>query len=107
MLRSALAFSFLLAGCSQTGDLVDEFSRDAAKKTVNPIIAEEFPGVPLEPATNCVIDNANTGELLSLAKGAALGPTPETTGVVVEILSRPETIKCISEKGLPALLLNL
>ena len=107
MRHSVLIFTLILAGCAETSDFVDDFSRDAAKKTVNPVLAEKFPGVPLEPATNCVIDNADTEELFTLAKGAALGPTPETTGVVTEILSRPPTIKCIAEAGLPNLLSNL
>ena len=99
-----LAISVALALAACTPEMQDELTRDAAKRAVRPVIAERFPGVPLEPATDCIIDNANSRELLSLAADAATGPTANTVEIVADITSRPETIRCLAEEGLPALL---
>ncbi|MEM9707161.1 MAG: hypothetical protein AAF871_00085 [Pseudomonadota bacterium] len=91
-----------VAGCA---DLQNQVARDAAKSAVRPVLEERFPGVPLEPATDCVIDNATAGEILSLASDAALGrPDEGTVETVVTILARPETIACLATEGLPVLL---
>ena len=79
----------------------DQLARDAAKRSVNPVLAERFPGVPLEPASNCVIDNASAREITRLALAAA-EPTisEETSALVMEIATRPETIRCLATDGL-------
>lgn len=101
-MRRVLLFPLLLAGCA---DLQNEVARDAAKSVVRPVLAERFPGVPLEPATDCVIDNATAGEIVSLAADAATGrPDEGTVETTFAILSRPETITCLATEGLPVLL---
>lgn len=101
-MRWVILLPLLLAGCA---DLQDQVARDAAKSAVRPVLAERFPGVPLEPATDCVIDNATAGEILSLAADAATGrPDEGTVETTVTILSRPETITCLATEGLPVLL---
>ena len=92
----------VLSACSS--GVEDEIARDAARQAVRPVLAENFPGVPLEPATDCVIDNATAGEILSLAADAVTGPTASTVETVAVIISRPETIECLAVEGLPALL---
>lgn len=87
-----------------TAQTQDELTRDAAKRAVRPVIAQRFPGIPLEPATDCIIDNASSRELLSLAADAVTGPTANTVEIVGDIATRPETIRCLAEEGLPALL---
>ncbi|WP_108485068.1 hypothetical protein [Oceaniglobus ichthyenteri] len=82
----------------------EDLTRSAAKTAVRPILANKLPGVPVEPATNCVIDNANSNELLSLAADAVTGPTASTVKIVTDIVSRPGTIQCLATQGLPALL---
>ncbi len=82
----------------------DDLARDAAKQSVRPVLQERFPGVPLEPATDCVIDNANATELLSLAGDAVTGPTASTVEIVTNIVTRPATIECLAREGLPVLL---
>lgn len=95
------AFVFL-AGCAE---LQDQIAQDAARSVVRPVLAERFPGVPLEPATDCVIDNATAAEILSLAADAATGqPDEGTVETVLVIVSRPETITCLATEGLPVLL---
>jgi hypothetical protein len=82
-------------------DVQDQIARDAARAAVRPVLAERFPGVPLEAASDCVIDNASAGEITRLALAAAQ-PTvsPETSALVVEIATRPETIRCLAKDGL-------
>lgn len=100
-----LVIPLLLAACNSP--LADEIARDAAKRSVNPVIAARFPGVPLEPATNCVIENATAGEILQLASAAGTGANDSATRLVLEIAQRPDTIRCIATEGLPVLLHTL
>ena len=103
MKRAALIL--LLAAC--TPQQQDELTRDAARTAIRPVLAEQFPGVPLEPASDCVIDNATSGELLSLAADAVTGATASTAEMVTQIVSRPDTLECLAREGLPALLTSL
>lgn len=89
-----------LVGCSSG----EQIARDQAKDVINPIVAKQFPGVPTEPITNCVIDNASVKELLTLTAAAGTGAHAKTAEIVTEIASRPETLTCIAKNGLPSLL---
>ncbi len=100
-----LVAAVTLAACTPAQQ--DELTRDAARTAIRPVLEENFPGVPLEPATDCVIDNASSSELLSLAADAVTGPTANTVEIVGRIVSRPETIKCLAEEGLSGVLLGL
>jgi hypothetical protein len=91
-----------LAAC--TPEARDDVTRDAARQAIRPVIADKFPGVLLEPAVDCVIDNARSTELLSLAADAITGPTASTVEIVGSIASRPETLTCLATQGLPAFL---
>ena len=99
---AAFVATALLAGCSEQSQ--DDLARSAAKRSVHPVLADKFPGVPLEPSVDCVIDNANRKELLSLAADAVTGPNANTAEIVNNIVSRPATLKCLVANGLPALL---
>ena len=105
MIRLLAPLLILLAAC--TSQQQDELARDAAKKAVRPVLAERFPGIPLEPATDCVIDNATASEILALAADAVTGPTASTVEIVFNVTSRPETIECLAKEGLPVLLGSL
>jgi hypothetical protein len=103
-MRRAIALLLLvpLAACVEAQN---QIARDAARSAVRPVLAERFPGVPLEPATDCVIDNATGGEIISLASDAARGrPDEGTVQTVLTIATRPETITCLATEGLPVLL---
>ena len=95
----------MLAAC--TPQMQDELTRDAARTAVRPVLEQRFPGIPLEPATDCVIDNASSSELLALAADAVTGPTANTVEIVSDVVSRPATIECLAREGLPALLTRL
>lgn len=98
----AVAALIPMMGCAE---VQDQIARDAAKSAVRPVLEDRFPGVPLEPATDCVIDNATAGEIISLAADAATGrPDEGTVETVLTIASRPETIQCLAVEGLPVLL---
>ena len=102
MRRLLAAFALALAAC--TPQMQDEIARDAAKNAVRPVLQERLPGVPVEPASDCVIDNATANEILALAADAVTGPTANTVEIVSDILARPETLTCLATEGLPPLL---
>ena len=95
ILMAALA----LSGCMQ-GDVADDISRKAARSVVKPVLAEKLPGVPTEAMTDCVIDNASSAEIVTLAKAAAIGVQQDTYDTALGIAKRPETIQCIATDGL-------
>ncbi len=96
-----------LAGCAQVSGMAEETARETAKTVVTPVVQAKFPGVPVAPVTDCIIDNATLPEVYGLAKAAALGITPETTETIVSIASRPETVTCIAKASLPIALEGL
>lgn len=102
MPRLLAVFALTLAAC--TPEMQDEIARDAAKNAVRPVLQERLPGVPVEPASDCVIDNATANEILALAADAVTGPTANTVEIVSDILARPETLTCLATEGLPPLL---
>jgi hypothetical protein len=98
LIRAALISVLALSACA---GVQDELARDAAKRTVRPVLAQNFPGVPLEPAADCVINASSASELSRMAIAAAQPvPNPQTTALVVEIATRPETIRCLATDGL-------
>ena len=108
----AMPILLLLALAACNSPIADRFARDAARATVNPILAQRFPGIPLQPATDCVIESATAPEILTLAGAAtrtatATGPDPQATRLVLEIATRPQTIECLAVDGLPAILTTL
>lgn len=106
MRRAAFLLPALLAAC--VTPLADDVARRAAKSAVNPILSSRLPGIPLEPATNCIIDNASAGEIITLASQASAGGVSDAaTRLVLDIASRPATIQCLATDGLPVLLQTL
>ncbi len=97
-----LVLILALAACTPAQQ--DDLARNAARQAVRPVLAENFPGVPLEPAIDCVINNAGASEILVLAADAVTGPTASTVEIVANIIARPETITCLATEGLPVLL---
>lgn len=96
------AGAMFVAAC--TPEARDDVTRDAARRAIRPVLVEQFPGVPVEPSVDCIIENANSRELLSLAADALTGPTASTAEIVSRIASRPETLTCLATKGLSAFL---
>ena len=100
-----LAFCLVVAslvGCSQQAQ--DDIAREAARNAVAPELERRFPGIPLQPSVDCVIDNANAQQIRRLALDGVTGPSESTVTIVTDIVSKPETLKCLAAEGLPALL---
>jgi predicted ThiF/HesA family dinucleotide-utilizing enzyme len=107
-LAALVVTAFAVSGCMQdlgaTGDLL---ARDAAKGVVNNVVQTRFPGVNAAPFTDCIIDNASSSEIVEIAQAAVVGTTTATTNLVVEIASRPDTIRCAVNNSLGIEGLNL
>ncbi len=101
-MRAALGLVLVLAACS--AQTQDQIARQAAKSTVARVVADKYPGVPVEPALDCVIDNASSTQIYALAADSVTGPTASTVEVVSDIVSKPETLTCLAADGLPALI---
>ncbi|MCR9108260.1 hypothetical protein [Marivita sp. XM-24bin2] len=101
-MRLAVAACLVLGGCSVQQQ--DQIARDAARSAITPVLVERFPGVPLEPALDCVIENASAVQIRALALDGVTGTTESTVQIVTDIVSKPETLTCLAAEGLPALL---
>ena len=101
-LSLAVLCAATLAACTPADQ--DRLTRDAARAAVTPVLVDRFPGLPVAPAVDCIIDNANSRELLALAADSITGPNANTVEIVTNIVSRPGTVNCLLAKGLPALL---
>lgn len=82
----------------------DQIAREAARSTVTRVVTDRFPGVPVEPTLNCIIDNASAPQIRALAVDTLGGPTESSVEIVSQIVSQPETLTCLAAEGLPALL---
>ncbi|MEM7711936.1 MAG: hypothetical protein AAF264_14555 [Pseudomonadota bacterium] len=101
----ALVAPLLLVACNTP--IATQVTREAARSAINPVVAQRFPGVPLEPATNCIINNASANEIVSVATASATGANDTVTRVVLDVAARPDTIRCLATDGLPVLLNTL
>lgn len=93
-----------LAGCSVGEDVVQDSARGAAKRVVTPIVVERFPSRNAAAYSDCILDNATTKEIVSLAKAAVTGVTDATLNSVIGIATRPDTINCILKAELASAL---
>ncbi|MEM7641876.1 MAG: hypothetical protein AAF366_05055 [Pseudomonadota bacterium] len=98
----ALTVAAALAACNTA--IGTDVTRATARSVVNPIVAQQFPGVPLEPTTDCIINNASSDEILTLAASAATRDDETAIRTVLTITQRPGTIRCIATDGVPVLL---
>lgn len=102
LITGCLAALLALSACSQQTQ--DQIARNAARSTISRVVVDRFPGVPVQPAIDCIIDNASATQIYALAAESVTGPTQSTVEIVTEIASRPETLRCLASEGLPALL---
>ena len=89
-----------LAGCATVEKVTDDATQRSAKTAIDAVVADRLPGVDVTPVTDCIIQNAARGEILSIASSAVTGITGSTISVVVEISRRPKTVACIAKSGL-------
>jgi hypothetical protein len=92
-----------LSACTQASDRVDAIARESTKGVVTETIATRFPEVPkqmITPFTDCVIDHASADEVRVFAKSVVIGVDDTTVATVRSVLSRPETVRCLSQSSL-------
>lgn len=99
------AAALILSGCLSTESIVQETARDVAKRSVNGVISQKFPGANVSAYTDCVIDNASTAEIAGIAKNSIAGAEDAVVSQVSEIASRQPTTICITQSALASLIL--
>ncbi|WP_425071932.1 hypothetical protein [Sagittula sp. S175] len=104
LIRLSTAVMALVALTACSAQQTDQIARNAARSTITPIVTEQFPGVPVEPTLDCIINNASAAQIAALAADSVLGATESSVQIVTDIVSQPETITCLATTGLPALL---
>ncbi|MFZ1467725.1 MAG: succinate dehydrogenase [Paracoccaceae bacterium] len=94
-----VAMVLAVTACVSGGDIVQDTTRSLARGAVDAAAGRYLPGVNVSPYTDCVINNASTGELLQLAQVAGAGAAQEVAvqafPIVQTIASRPETTQCL------------
>ena len=98
-----LSLPILLSACTAANDAADALARDRAKAVVNGVVEQKLPGVNAAPVTDCIIDAASAGEIVSIAGASVTGVTASTVEKVLEIARRPEAVQCIAENSLTLL----
>ena len=93
----------LVTGCTAANDAADAVARDRAKAVVNGVVSDKFPGVNAAPITDCIIDAASAGEIISIASASVTGVNQTTVEQVLEIAQRPEAVQCIAENSISLL----
>ena len=97
-MRAAVLLAFLaLPACVAGEAVMQETSRSLARTAVNGAAQQYLPGVNVSPFTDCIINNAQTGELLQLAQSASQGANGagQAWPVVQTIMQRPEAMQCL------------
>lgn len=93
----------VLTGCATANDVADDIARGRAKAVVDSYVARNYPGVDAAPVTDCIIDAADSREILQIAGGAVTGLDAATTEQIGRIARRPESLQCIARNGLSLL----
>ena len=103
-LLGIIAATVLLSGCLAPEAAVEQTARSAAKGVINTVMAQKLPGVNTAPYVDCIVDQASTEDLITIAKAAVTGIDNSTVSIVTTIASQPETISCMAQNELGALL---
>lgn len=103
-MKPLLASLLLLTACVSTNP-VEAVARASAKSVVLPVVQQRLPGPQAEAVAVCVIDNANTDEIFSLARDVGTRAGTSTVQTIATILQRPATIQCVLRAGIPGLAL--
>lgn len=93
-----------LSGCDVAQTVVDDTVRQTAENTIVTVVEKQFPNVNARPVANCVVDNASSSEILSIAGDSVTGIDGDTVSKVLEIVKRPDTVTCIVNNGIGSLI---
>lgn len=104
-MKAVVVISFLavLAGCAEVREASDNVARAGARAAVDEVLVTRFPNVDgsrVTPYTDCVIDEASSRELSSLARSALVGVDEATVSLVFDIAQRPATATCLLQASL-------
>jgi len=97
-----IAAALLVTACSPQSQ--DQLARGAAKSVVARAATERLPGVPVEPYTDCIIDNASSQQILTLAADTVTGPTASSWEIITGIARQPATLECFLRAGMSSLI---
>lgn len=92
-----------LTGCDVALAVVDDAVRNQAEQTIVTVVEKQFPNVNAQPVASCVVDNATTSEILSVAGDGVTGIDQGTITTVLDVLKRKETINCVVNNGIGGL----
>ncbi|ETX15106.1 hypothetical protein OCH239_17620 [Roseivivax halodurans JCM 10272] len=95
-MRMLALLAILGLGAACTPQTQDQIARNAARSTVNRVVLERYPNLPLEPAINCVIDNASAQQIYALGADSIGGPTESSAQIVSEVVQKPESVRCLA-----------
>ncbi|MFN4157717.1 MAG: hypothetical protein ACK4GO_04855 [Gemmobacter sp.] len=97
-MRHVLLFLICLAACDPQA-AADNVARAAARSVVVPVVGQYLPGPAAETAAICVIDNATSLEIQSLARDVGTRAGTSTVTTVLAIAQRPATLQCLLSRG--------
>jgi hypothetical protein len=101
-LALTMACVLAVSACTTTNP-VEAVARASAKSVVLPVVQQRLPGPQAEAVAICVIDNANTNEIMSLARDVGTRAGTTTVQTIATILQRPNTLQCVLGAGIPGL----
>ena len=99
---TACGLALALGACSPQ-DMADRVARSAARSVVVPVVQQYMPGPAAEGVATCIIDNATSGEISSLARDVGTRAGTSTVQTVLGVAQRPATLQCLATSGLPRL----
>lgn len=102
-LAAALLVLMALPACDVAQQAADDVARGQARRAVNAVVAERFPGADATPVTDCIIEAATAQEILQIAGSSATGAQGEITQMVLQIAQRPDAVTCIARNGVSLL----
>ena len=89
-----------LAACSPQ-DMADKAIARAAEAVIRPVVDDTLTQGQAEGVTRCIVENAQLSELQSLARDIGTVAGTSTISTISAVATRPATLACIAEKGLP------
>ena len=89
-----------LAACSPQ-EMADKVIARAAEAVILPVVDDTLTQGQAAGVTRCIVENAQPSELQSLARDIGTVAGTSTLSTITAVATRPATLACIAEKGLP------
>lgn len=99
MFNKFIPIFFALGACASTPTYQARTPTDRyASAIVTGALYERLPGQQVQPYTNCVMQNATSGEISIIS---SLGVGPASSDLIATIINRPQTTECIARIARP------